>query len=286
MIDLDAARTFVHSHGRLIDRRRFQHAFDGAPAALVVTALAAYRNPDRGFGALEPDLRTLASQPVPLRYALDVLATVPPSPETQDLASGGLDWLSTVTSDDGGVPFVLPSADEQPAAPWMSPAPGSSLLATVQLLAGALRLGLDHPWLAAATDYCWGRIDEVTPADAYTFRYAVDLLDVAPDRSRAEQELERLVALLPADGHIAVNGGEPGEELDPLTLAPSPDHVGTRLLDASVVDRALVDLEAGQHDDGGWDFTWERWHPVAAWEWRGAVTIEALLTLKAYGRLA
>lgn len=180
MIDLAAARTFVHSHARLVERRRFQHAFDEAPAELVLTAVTAYRNPDGGFGALEPDLRTPASQPIPLRYAMDVLADIPSSATSQALALGGMDWLSTVSNDDGGVPFVLPTALEQPAAFWMQPAPESSLLATSQLLAAALRLGLDHSWTAAATDYCWARVGEVSPGDAYTFKYVSTCLTSRP----------------------------------------------------------------------------------------------------------
>lgn len=284
MIDLDAARTFVHSHARLLDRRRFQHAFDGAPADLVLTALTAYRNPDGGIGALEPDLRTPASQPIPVRYALDVLATVPPSNEAQALALGALDWLLTVTNDDGGVPFVLPSAAEQPAAFWMQPAPESSLLATAQLVAGALRLGLDHPWLSGAAAYCWSRVGDVSPGDAYTFSYVVDLLDVTPDRARADQEIDRLAALVPADGRIIVAGGNEGEAIDPLAIAPWPEHAGTRLFDPALLQRGLDALEAGQAADGGWDFSFAKWNPAVAWEWRGAVTVDALRTLRAYDR--
>lgn len=285
MIDLDSARTFVHSHARLIERRRFQHVFDGAPVELVLAALRAYRNPDGGFGALEPDLRTPDSQPIPVRYAMDILATVPPDEERQSLALGSLDWLSTVTNDDGGVPFVLPSATEQPAAVWMQPAPESSLLATAQLAAGALRLGLDHPWLTGAVGYCWERLDSVSTDDAYVFKYVVDLLDATPERDRADTEIERLAGLVPADGRIPVAGGAAGEELDPLVIAPWPDHAGARVLGSAALGPALDALEAGQGADGGWDFTWAKWNPAAAWEWRGVVTLEALLTLQAYGRL-
>lgn len=284
MIDLDAARTFVHSHARLVDRRQFQHAFDGAPAELVLTALSAYRNPDGGFGALEPDLRTPASQPIPVRYALDVLATLPRSDEAQVLARGAADWLVTVTNDDGGVPFVLPSAAEQPAAAWMQPAPESSVLATAQLVAGALRIRLEHPWVATAEAYCWERMADVTPNDAYTFKYVVDLLDVTADRARADRELDRLAGLLPADGRIAVDGGGEGEVLDPLAIAPWPGHAGTRLLGPELLQAGLDALEAGQQDDGGWDFTFAKWNPAVVWEWRGAVTVEAVRTLRAYGR--
>lgn len=285
MIDLDAARSFVHSHARLVDRRRFQHAFDGAPAELVLASVRAYRNPDGGFGALEPDLRTPASQPIPVRYALDILVTLPWSDERQALALASLDWLTTVTNDDGGVPFVLASAAEQSAAAWMRPAPESSLLATAQLAAGAQRLELDHPWLVSAAAYCWERLGNVTPEDAYTFKYVVDFLDATPERSRADQELERLARLVPAEGRIRVAGGAEGEELEPVVVAPWPEHAGARVLGAAALRRGLDNLEAGQSPDGGWDFTWAKWNPVAAWEWRGAVTIEALRTLRAYGRL-
>jgi hypothetical protein len=285
MINLHTARSFVHGHARLIDRRRFQHTFDGAPAELVLAALAAYRNPDGGIGALEPDLRTPASQPIPTRYALEILAGLPPSAEARALALGALDWLATVTNDDGGLPLVLPSEPALAAAFWLQPSSESSLLATAQLVAAAHRLDLDHPWLARAAEYCWAHVRGVSPAEAYTFKYTVDFLDAVPDRTRADAEIDSLVDLVPADGRIVVSEGVEGEELEPLVIAPRPDHAGTRLFDAAVLQRGLDTVEGGQTGDGGWDFTWAKWNPVAAWEWRGAVTIEALQTLRAYGRL-
>jgi hypothetical protein len=52
-----------------------------------------------------------------------------------------------------------------------------------------------------------------------------------------------------------------------------------------VIERELDALAAGQADDGGWTFSWAAWNPAAAWEWRGVVAINALRTLRAYGRL-
>ena len=40
-----------------------------------------------------------------------------------------------------------------------------------------------------------------------------------------------------------------------------------------------------QADDGGWTFNWEAWSPIAASEWRGSITVDALRTLRANGRL-
>ncbi len=288
MVDVDAARTFVHGTGRLLDRRRLEHELDGGPPDVVLAALAGYRNADGGVGALEPDLRSPASQPIPVRYAFDVLAELPPSDEGRRLALGALGWLATVTEPDGGVPFVLPTDDGLPAAPWLAPAPGSSLLATAQLVAGAHRLGLEHPWLAGADAYCWARVDDVDPADAYTVLYVVDLLDVAPDRERAATALARLRdgvrAAMNPEGALPVPGGASGEVLDPLLLAPTPDHAGASLVDDDVLDRALDRLAGAQHDDGGWDVTWAAWHEAAHAEWRAAVTVDALRTLRAWGR--
>lgn len=285
-VDLDAARIFVHSHARLIDRRRYACLVDGASADLVLSAIAAYRNADGGIGALDPDVRTPTSQPIPVSYALGMLAELPPSPERQSLALGALDWLTTVSNPDGGVPFLLPSATGYPAAFWMQPSTESSLLATIQLAAGAQRLGLEHPWLESASSYCWERIETAAPdGDAYTFKYAVDFLDATPERDRAESVLAGLAHRVPADGRIRVAGGTEGEELDPLTVAPRPDHAGARLFRPESIATALEDLAAGQREDGGWDFDWDHWNPAADWESRGVVTVGAVQTLRAYGRL-
>ena len=62
--DFDAAAGFLAAHARVLDRRTFQRLFGGGGARPVRDALAAYRNDDGGFGyALEPDVRTEASQP-------------------------------------------------------------------------------------------------------------------------------------------------------------------------------------------------------------------------------
>ena len=286
MINLDAARTFVHSHARLVDRRRFQHHVDEAPADLVLTALTAYRNPDGGIGGLDPDSRTPTSQPIPVSYALDMLADLPTTAQRQDLALGTLDWLATVSNHDGGVPFLLFSAAGLPAAYWMQPSIESSLLATIQIAASSLRLELEHPWLDSAQDYCWARLEGATPdKDAYAFKYAVDFLDATPDRGRADAVLTTFAELVPADGRITVNGGIEGEELEPLAVAPGPDHAGARLFQPQTLADALRTLETGQRDDGGWDFNWDHWNPAAAWESRGSVTVDAMLTLQAYGQI-
>jgi hypothetical protein len=48
--DVDAAVRFLASNGRVLDRRRYERLFLGGAARPVRDAVAAYRNPDGGFG--------------------------------------------------------------------------------------------------------------------------------------------------------------------------------------------------------------------------------------------
>jgi hypothetical protein len=289
MTDLAAAAQFVQAHGRLLERRRFQHLFGGQPDADgVLRAVDAYRNADGGMGFMEPDIRTPASQPSAVLYALEVLEEIPElTSKTTTLTSGALDWLQTITNADGGIPFVLPTAKGWPHAPWWTPTddPPSSLLMTAGVVATAHRLRLDHPWLEPATNYVWNALADLKLSDAYSFRYTVHFLDAVPDRTRADAELAALRERMPSDGILKVEAGVEGEALSALEIAPRPDHAGRALFPDALIDAQLDELAAAQRDDGGWDFSWAAWNPAVAFEWRGTVTLNALTTLRAYGRL-
>jgi hypothetical protein len=290
MPDLQAAAQFIHSNGRLLERRRFEHLFVAPDPDGVLRAVEAYKNPDGGVGAMESDLRTPASQPSAVLYAFEALEDVVADRPHQVAAFGAdaLDWIASVAANaDGGVPFVLPSAAGYPHAPWWAPAedPPSSLLMTAGVVAAALRLGLDHPWLVKATTYVWDAIAHLKLSDAYAFRYTVHFLDAVPDRARADAEIDVLADRMPDDGILKVEAGVEGETLSALEVAPRPDHVGVRLFPRPLIDSLLGELDRAQQGDGGWTFSWPAWNPAAAFEWRGVVTLQALTTLRAYGRL-
>jgi hypothetical protein len=277
MIDASAARQFVQLNGRLLDRRRLAHLFDQAPGGSVEAAVAAYANPDGGYaGLIEPDVRTLDSQPIAVLTAFEVLHEAGGS-----APRAALEWLASISNENGGIPFHLPASDDAPQAPWMQPASSSSLHMTAAVTAAAARLGTEHPWIEAAADYCRRQIDAAEHLPAYETKYALAFLDATGDT-------ERLTALgngLPRDGRLPVEGGAENETLNLLTLSPRPDRPARRLFDEGVLAGELDGLEKEQRPDGGWDFDWLVWAPAVATEWRARLTVDALTTLKAHGRL-
>jgi hypothetical protein len=282
-IDLPAAERFVLDTARLLDRHRLAVLLHEAPAGPVLTALRAYRNPDGGFGhALEPDVRDPASQPAAVLHALEVLAEM--GALDDPMVAGAAEWAARTARPDGALPFVLPSAAAFPHAPWMVPDDGPSFL-TLAVVALLTRAGWDGAWLADATTWCWSRVEAPAELGAYWVKFALDFLDAVPDDDRARAAVEGLRPAVGPDGTIAVPGGTADERLTPVELSPRPGLRSRALFTPEQVDADLDRLEAEQRPDGGWEFSWLAWSEGQRVEWRGGVTLLALETLAAHGRL-
>lgn len=283
---LDAAAGFVWRTARLLDRHRFAHLFLDGDRAPVLAALAAYQNPDGGFGnALEPDLRGPASQPEPVEVAFGVLDEV--GAMDHPMVAAACDWLVTATTPDGGVPFVLPSAAEHPRAPWWEtqPDPPASLVPTAAVAGLLHKHRVAHPWLKGATDYSWRAIDAMAGTSPYEVRAVLPFLDHVPDRDRAEAAFSRVGALTLDQGLVALDPGATGEVHTPLDYAPTPDTMARRLFDDDVIAAHLDHLVASQQPDGGWNVSFPAWTEAAGLEWRAWATVHNLTVLRAYGRL-
>src|SRR5512138_3924410 len=101
----ERAEEFIWHNARLLERRQFDYHFRSGSPQAVLSALLAYQNEDGGFGnALEPDIRCPDSQPVPTQHALEVLDTIS---FDERLAQRICDFLLSITTEEGGVPFVL-----------------------------------------------------------------------------------------------------------------------------------------------------------------------------------
>jgi hypothetical protein len=278
------AETFIWSNARLLERQLFAYHFRGGSRHAVLAALRAYQNEDGGFGqALEPDIRCPDSQPVPVQHALEILDAVGLDTE---MAQRACDFLTTITTSEGGVPFVLPTARMYPHAPWWNTDddPPASLNPTAAIVGLLHKLGVDHPWLKGAVAYCWERIAALELSEMHEMGVAITFLRYIPERRRAERELERLGQQLLASGLVA-DISATDYIRKPLDWAPTPDHPMRGLFDEATIQANLDILIAGQQQDGGWPITWPPLSLGCELEWRGWVTLAVLQTLRANGHL-
>ncbi|MEU7003172.1 hypothetical protein [Nonomuraea sp. NPDC046570] len=279
---LDRAEQYLLLNGRLIDRLRFEALFRGGEASRVLGVLGGYQNSDGGFGhAIEPDLRGAGSQPEPVEIAFDILDEL--GAFDDPMVAAACDYLATVTTGDGGVPFVLPSVRDTPRAPWWNTDddPPGSLVPTAGLAAMLYKHQVKHPWLEPATEFCWAAIARVTETTPYEARAILPFLERVPDRRRAEAEFTRLRDAILAT--VTFDLAADGDAHFPLDFAPEPR--GLPLFDDDLLQRHLDALIGAQSAEGGWAPNWPMWTPLVAHEWGGYITVLRLKTLRAYGRL-
>jgi hypothetical protein len=282
-----AARQFIGREARLLDRRRFAHRFEGAKADGVVAALVAYRNDDGGFGhGLEPDTRGPHSQPLDTQAALDVLREVGEAPTP--LVHGACEFLASVAVD-GALPILLPSiADHPRASHWQATDHYDPDLNPTAGIAGTLHAlgGVDHPWLEAATDWTFRRVETGgPPGEAHAIRCLLTFLEHVPDRPRAEALLPAVAEALPVSEWYLADPDDPGYGVPPYDFAPTPASPFRRWFDDELFAAHLDRLERDQQDDGGWPITWDPPSDAARLEWRAIRTYEALVVLSAHGRI-
>ncbi|MYY81007.1 MULTISPECIES: hypothetical protein [unclassified Streptomyces] len=298
---LARAERFVWLTARVLEQRRFAYHFlDGAggdaAADAVETALTSYATTDGGYGyALEPDLRGPVSQPLHTGHALGVLDSI--------RRCGGqrvervCRYLTSVSTPEGALPAIHPSQRGYPAAPFMPIVddPPSELLATGPVVGLLHRNEVWHAWLFRATDFCWTAVESLEESHPYEIQAAVAFLDGVPDRPRARAAADRLgrlvreqrlAALDPADldAFPVQPGYAPGEHHFPHDFAKVPESLARSWFTDEEMRRSLDFLARDQEADGGWPVRWRQWAPGTAMEARPIVTIQALRTLRAYGR--
>jgi len=295
-INLGRAASFMTTHGRILDRRRFELVSGNDTAethAAVLAAIDGYRNPDGGYGwGLEPDLRAHESQQGGAQHALEAIADAAPATSPHTVAL--LDWLRSVTLPDGGLPFALPVSDPIGCAPfWAQADPHeSSLQITAAIATQAHRAARsdehvkNHPWFTTATQYCFQAIQDIDEAPfAYILSFALQFLDIASDSyPESHKLLEHLAQFVPRDGTLPVVGGAEGETLHLLDFAPEPGRPVRSLLEDRAVADDLDRLESGQQPDGGWSVGFTSYSPAADLEWRGYTTVRAVAVLRMNGR--
>jgi len=282
---LKQARDFMLRNARLLERATFAAHFDGAARPPVLRALAAYQNPDGGFASgLEPDKRDPHSQPVDVQFALETMDAV--GDFDMGVARRACAWLNCVTTDEGGVPFAMPTVNNYPHAPWWETEkdPPANLNPTAAIVGVLLKYRVEHDWVAEAEAFCWQAIAKINRTQFHELMPVIAFLEHAADRARADKTMEQILARIAAPDAVALDPDAAGYVHMPLEWAPTPQHPCRRLFSESVIVKHLDALAAKQREDGGWPISWDPISPAVELEWRGIRTVDALRTLKAYGR--
>ncbi|WP_065965317.1 serine/threonine-protein kinase [Streptomyces sparsogenes] len=296
---LARAEQFVWLTARVLEQRRFAYHFLGGGADPVETALTAYLGDDGGYGhALEPDLRGPHSRPQHAAHALRVLDGIGRCGGRR--AEGLCRYLTEITTPDGALPAHRPAPPGSPAAFGgpVADGPAGDLLTTGPVVGLLHRNDVWHAWLFRATDFCWAAVaalEERAAPRAEEVLAAVAFLDGAPDRPRALAAAERLGRRVRKQGLVALDpeaaratppphGHPPDRRIFVHEVAPTPGSPARAWFTDTEVERSLDFLADSQCEDGGWPLRRSTRAPGAALESRPIVTIEALLTLRAYGR--
>ncbi|GBF05724.1 hypothetical protein DAERI_050233 [Deinococcus aerius] len=301
----DRARAFLLERGRPLEAARFRHAFEDGGAGDVLDALRAYQNPDGGFGrALEPDHRAPGSSTLATSQALRVLHDLD-VPATEPLLTGAVAWLRShlqVEEEASVWPFLPPEAEAHPHAPWWNQTEPGELARTfggfrvnpraeiVALLwhwpdllpEGLLSLLIVETRDAVLEGLDPGDVNGHHVAAVFAQTPEVPALHREPVLDYLDDVLPTRVSRTPQD--FAAYG------INPLAMAPTPASPLARPLEEPLA-AALTHLLTSQSGDGSWAPNWswggqfpEVW-PQAEREWRSVRTLEALLTLRAWGRL-
>ncbi|HXX47195.1 MAG TPA: hypothetical protein VEN47_03140 [Myxococcota bacterium] len=286
------ARLFICVHARPLERARLAHELEGGPGRSVLDALAAYRNPDGGFGhGLEPDFRLPDSSALATQTALDVLRELD-VPAGDELVRGALAWLAERFDPElPGWRAVPPNVESAPHAPhwaWALHRPGGAwdpvLIPGARILshwAHWRELAPPEPMRVLARAVREHVMKLTPPVGPDSLVYAASVEDDAL-RARLRELARASVSREPAEwtGYVA----------KPLKLAPLPDSPLAECLAAETALNLDWEIER-QSGDGSWLPNWDwQGHFPAAWEvarreWQGEITLKTLRSLRAFDRI-
>ncbi|MHC4933679.1 MAG: hypothetical protein ACYTGV_15975, partial [Planctomycetota bacterium] len=196
-------------------------------------------------------------------------------------------WLESVSTAEGSLPYILPDALEHPHADHWESNHGlaPSLHATAGVAAGLHAMGVRHEWLDKATAWCLREIAAEPTYSGHRMLNVLDLLQNLPSHPDWDALWDRVTARLFEADHVLIETPVRTYGLTPLHFAPTPDSPARSLFSDEVIEAHLDDLASRQQEDGGWPIHWFPPEGSATNEWRGRWTLDALLALRAYGRI-
>ncbi len=298
------ARNFIYRNARPIEFARWQFHFEGASPDALLNCLAAYQNPDGGFGhGLECDALNPASSPVQTWMATAYLREAGMYDAAHPIVAGLMRYLTSGADFDGHCwAYSVPGNNDHPHAPWWTYAgevPGRNYNPTAVLAGYLLRCaepGSGAGNLArrvAREAYDWAMEAEIE-ADMHLLpclrTLCGDVLAAAPDLFDARGLLEkidrRIVDCVRADAdkwgraYCAMPSDFILGPQDPL-LVPL----------GALAEREAEFLLRSQQADGAWPVSWSWGEESAAFHisvnrWQSSLIFKNLFTLLGAGKIS
>ena len=203
------------------------------------------------------------------------------------MAYRACDFLASQADLGRGIALLFPSSQRYPRADHMTHP--SSQQPTMDRLIGLVGLvnwqGVDHPWLRGAVEACLKSIPSANIKDAHTLLTAFCLVESVAHERPVDQLFDNLAKDLMLADFFCLEAPVKTYGLTPLTFAPSPGSFCRRIFSDAQIEAHLDDLLSQQQPDGGWPILWNPPSEMARCEWRAQRTVQALATLRAYGRI-
>ncbi len=276
MAAIDNAAKFFTDHGRDIDRERFRYHFGGGMQEGFLAILGRYQNADGGFGhGLEPDISAPVSNPFATELAL-LYCIQAGVPNDVPLLRRAVEYLETTQEEDGSWRFS-PEVYGSDLAPWFAGWTWPNMNPTCTT-AGLLRqLGLGSERLHARAGQFFvqhSRHADLLSDEFYTVRPYAYYFEA--DGGGGDADLYRAGLLWWLIRQHETSNVADGAHF--FEYARRPDLAVARHIPKEIVDTELARLASEQQADGGWSSPYGD-------HWRGAITVQSLLVLQAYGHL-
>lgn len=298
----ERARGFMYRNARPIDLARWKLHFEGGSPEELLTCLAAYQNPDGGFGhGLECDALNPESSPMQSWSATSYLRLIDMYDPAHPIVSGLLRYLTSGADFDGHRwAYSVASNNDSPHAPWWHYNEPRFDYNPTAALAGYM-LRASEPGSAAnelarrvaREAFDWAMERELPPEMHLLPALRTlcwDVMIAAPELFDAGALLakieKRMVELVQADA----------DKWDSEYCAmPSNFIMGPQdPLLASLGGLAMREADwllAKQEPDGAWPITWSWGEESAAFHlsanyWRGGLIFKNLFTLLGAGKIA
>ena len=298
----ERARGFIYRNARPIDLARWKLHFEGGDPGEILTCLAAYQNPDGGFGhGLECDALNPESSPMQTWSATTYLRLIDMYDPANPIVAGLLNYLTRGRDFDGHRwAYSVASNNDHPHAPWWHyTEPRYDYNPTAALAGYMLRAseqGSEANELArriAREAFDWAMSRELPPEmhllpGLRTLCW--DVLAVCPELFDAGALLarieKRMVELVEEDA----DKWDSEYCATPSTFIMGPQDPLLVPLGALAMREADW-LLSKQENDGAWPITWSWGEESAAFHlsanyWRGGLIFKNLFTLLGAGKIS